>query len=167
MARIELKDNSSIKIDLDDRFIIIERESNSLKFILCNEDSKIVDRGILIQDAMHEKDINISLDDITKIVVGVTGISLIAMRNQSRRRSIVDAASLFSIISRKYTLKSFKAIGEHINKNHSTIVYHVSRAGDLLLYDKAFNLTLNKVENQIKDLIDNKESKRIELIEKL
>ena len=167
MARIELKDNSSIKIDLDDRFIIIDRENNSLKFILCDEDSKVTDRGLFIQDVMHEKDMNISLKEIAKIVTDVTSISLIAMRNQSRKRSLVDAASLFSIISRKYTLETFESIGEYINKNHSTIVYHVSRAGDLLLYDKAFNLTLNKVENQIKDLINDKENERLELIGKL
>ena len=162
MARIELKDNSSIKVELDDRFIIINRESNSLKFILCNEDSKIVDRGIFVQDAMHEKNMGISLEDISGIVSEVTGISLIAMKNPSRRRTLVDASTIYSMIARKYTEHPLRVIGEFISKNHSTVIYHIGRASDLFLYDKAFNLTVNKVENKIKDLMNQREFEKME-----
>jgi len=91
------------------------------------------------------------LDCIERVVVETLGYeNTNILKGKNRKREYVDARAIFSYISRKYNF-SLAGIGDHIKKDHTTIIHHIRKAGDLLETDPLFLNKYNKVIEKLKD----------------
>lgn len=68
---------------------------------------------------------------------------------KSRKRELIDAKKIYSLMCRKHTSAIFKTIGEEINQDHSTSLYQVSSGQNLLEYDRDFRLKYDAIDVQI------------------
>lgn len=74
--------------------------------------------------------------EIYKAVKEATGVEF---KNKLRYREMTDARKLFYYLCRKYTIMSFAQIGREVGKDHSTVVYGIRVAKNLLDVDESFN----------------------------
>jgi recombinational DNA repair protein RecR len=99
-----------------------------------------------------------NLNEIISVVSDVTGIDITA---NSRKRNIIYGRVIYYRIARDITSHSLSAIGEPLNKDHATVLWHLQNNFDVIkLYEpKYYNLYLvakdiayKKVIKQKKDI---------------
>lgn len=95
-----------------------------------------------------------TIEDVIKSVCGVD-----FLKDQSRRRHVVDARIIFSSLARSLTQQSLACIGKYMNKNHATVLHHARQADSLRFSDKSF---AEKYDECIKELDTLSEEKIME-----
>lgn len=76
-------------------------------------------------------------------------VSINEMRSASRKRTIVNARIIFSAILHELTNFSYTHIGQLINRDHATVLYHIRTCRQLIDTDKNFKAMYNEVKNSI------------------
>ena len=167
LTKVQIPDQST-KIDIiknatteenfhipDDVVFFLAKSSNDIKSLIKN----IV--RIKTYASLTKGDINISLvksiikdrrkadigiDEIKLIVAGYFNISVTDLISKKKKRSYAYPRQIAMYLSRKYTNRSFKAIGASFGqKDHSTVIYAVRRIEKY----KDLSDDIKKIENLI------------------
>jgi len=72
-----------------------------------------------------------------------------ALQSRSREQRIAFARQLAMFLCRKITGAPFESIGEHFNRDHSTIIHAYQLIGRRVRRDPAFRLFIEKLEGLI------------------
>lgn len=91
-----------------------------------------------------------ALGDIVKAVERQLTIQLSDLKGSSRARCFVDARATYCGIARLLTPFSLDVIGEHINRDHSTVINSIKQHNHLLKYNKGYADDFNAIINQLK-----------------
>ena len=89
------------------------------------------------------------ITSLTKAIQSVLNVTIDDMRSASRRRNIVNARFIFSTILYELTGFSYSHIGQLINRDHATVLYHIKTCRQLIDIDKYFKNMYNEVKNQL------------------
>ncbi|MBR2742385.1 MAG: chromosomal replication initiator protein DnaA [Clostridia bacterium] len=82
----------------------------------------------ILSDILDQtKNAPITIDDIIKAVTEFYSISEEDMQGVSRKANIVFARQLVMYLARRLTDMTFEQIGDVLGKNHSTVVYSISK----------------------------------------
>jgi chromosomal replication initiation ATPase DnaA len=98
------------------------------------------------------------VDEIKKIVIENTGITLVQLHDKTRVRNIAKARQLFQYLAYKYTSYSLSYVGRLLDTNydHSTILNSIYIINDILFlknrdrYYKTVNNTILQLEQKTK-----------------
>lgn len=89
------------------------------------------------------------ITSLTKAIQSVLNVTIDDMRSASRRRNIVNARFIFSKILHDITGFSYSHIGQLINRDHATVLYHIKTCRQLIDIDKYFKNMYNEVKKSI------------------
>lgn len=110
------------------------------------------DRLIVKDYLTNTSDVHI-FQRLLNIIQDVTGVTREQIIERNRKREIVDARKIISHIMRENTRIGYMALGRLMNQDHATTLYQNRSAGELLIYDPAFqkkyNLVILAFENQL------------------
>jgi hypothetical protein len=122
------------------------------------------------------------MTELSKIHNYVNASLKIEIKQNTRKRNIVDGRFLFFAIARETTDLSLERIGMYLNKDHASVIHGVNMFNDVLTLDKKFNTLYNvyindnwvepdagidEVISDLKQKISNLEVKNINLELKL
>jgi chromosomal replication initiator protein len=72
------------------------------------------------------------------------------VQGQSQKREVVVARQIFTLLCRKHTRLSLKAIGEHLNgRDHTTQIHSINTIIDLMQTDKAYRTYVIDIEEKL------------------
>lgn len=91
----------------------------------------------------------IPLEVITVHVASALHIAPDKLRSRSRKQHVAFARQVAMFMCRKLTSKSFPAIGEHFNRDHSTCIHAYQLIERRTERDAAFRLSIEKLERQL------------------
>lgn len=91
----------------------------------------------------------ISVENIQKLVADHFGIQVEDLKKKSRKREVVVARQLSMYFAKEFTSESLKNIGEHFDKDHSTVLYSHKAVRDLIDTDAGFKDTVDKLKRQV------------------
>jgi chromosomal replication initiator protein len=93
---------------------------------------------------------DIGIDEIKSITAGYFNISVTDLISKKKKRSYAYPRQIAMYLSRKYTDKSFKAIGASFGrKDHSTVIHAVRRIEKCNDQDERISDDIKKIENLI------------------
>lgn len=95
----------------------------------------------------------IELKEIMEIVCLVFGREEKEVNTKSRRRDLVTPRHVFCYLSKKYTDKILKEIGDYISKDHSSVYHSITSTENLMETDKRINDLVKKCEMKIEGTI--------------
>ncbi len=75
------------------------------------------------------------------------------LKNACRKRELVDARSIFTKIARAFCFK-LAAIGNYLNRDHSTIMHLEKKAEDLIKYDQNYLCIYVNIIEKLKEKYD-------------
>lgn len=105
----------------------------------------------IVREIASDRKVNLSIDDITKIVCEFLNVPENKVRDKTRKKEIVLARQLSMYFAKEYTKSSLKTIGLHFGgRDHSTVIHacnsiEVEMKDDLQLADLVSKLK-NKIE---------------------
>ena len=91
-------------------------------------------------------------EQIIYVVANQFGVSVNDIMSASRMRLFTEARHFAIYFIRKYTNKTLEQIGILLNRNHSTILYAIGVAEDLMQTNWDYKQSAEKIENKIKEL---------------
>lgn len=115
-------------------------------------DARINDRIIKFYPEENQDLKMFNLGDIEQIVVDCLELNNKpdVLRSKTRKRSVVDARTIFTYVARRYNFTVTK-IGKHMNRDHTTAIHHTQKAEDLFKTDPLFVEKYTKVINRINE----------------
>lgn len=87
------------------------------------------------------------MDLLRIIILQATGVDI---KDQSRKRGIVDVKRIFSTMARRKAKHTLEEIGDYLGRDHATIIHHIKTCDDLKQTDKEFNQKYLTIENILK-----------------
>ena len=92
----------------------------------------------------------VSVEYIQKTVCEFVGINTDLLKQNTRKREVVNARQISMYLAKKYTKNSLKEIGRHFgNKDHSTVIHSIQVVDNLLEVDKKFREDLEELKKRI------------------
>jgi chromosomal replication initiator protein len=91
----------------------------------------------------------ITVENIQKLVADHFGIQVGDLKKKSRKREVVVARQLSMYFAKEFTSESLKNIGEHFDKDHSTVLYSHKAVRDLIDTDAGFREIVDKLKRQV------------------
>lgn len=92
----------------------------------------------------------VSVEYIQKTVCEFIGISTELLKENTRKREVVNARQISMYLAKKYTKNSLKEIGRHFgNKDHSTVIHSIQVVENLLEVDKKFQEDMDELKKRI------------------
>lgn len=101
-------------------------------------------------------------NDLKKIKESVEAHFNVNLSARDRKRKVVDARTVYIHIAYRKTKKSLSAIGEYINRDHSTVLYHVGKFKDLMKTDRDFKRKFEEFMRLYADGFENLNVKSID-----
>ena len=89
------------------------------------------------------------------------------LSSKSRTRFLADKKKIYSRLAREKTFYSFQQIGDKIEKNHATIISHLTTSEMLLNYDKDFKRDYELCESKVPEFEAMKPASKSALLIKL
>lgn len=87
-------------------------------------------------------------DVLIEIVASAFDITIIEIKSQSTKLSIVKARQITAYVLFFYTSLTLKQIGYRINRNHATIIHSLKVVSDMITTkDKDYHELIQKIEN--------------------
>lgn len=74
------------------------------------------------------------------------GITSEQMKNLNRKREIVEARHIFSSLMTKHTKLSLEAIGNYVNRDHSTVIHSRNTIENLLPLERNLRRKYKEIE---------------------
>ena len=108
----------------------------------------------ILKDAIKTKKSS-DIDDIIKIVALNMGIKPSDITSKKRTKGISTSRQIAMYISKKYTSKTYKEIGEKFGgRDHSTVISSISNIEKLMLNDSNIKKLIEKIEREIESSKD-------------
>lgn len=105
----------------------------------------------IVREIASDRKVNLSIDDITKIVCEFLNVPENKVRDKTRKKEIVLARQLAMYFAKEYTKSSLKTIGLHFGgRDHSTVI-HACNSIEAEMKD---DLHLAEVVNKLKTRIE-------------
>lgn len=103
-----------------------------------------------VRDVSTNRQVNVSVELITKIVCEFYGIEENKLREKNRRKEIVLARQVAMYLSKQLTKSSLKTIGLHFGgRDHSTVIHAQTTIEQLINKDQKLRETLDTLKNKI------------------
>ncbi len=103
-----------------------------------------------VREISTNKQVNISIDYITKIVCEYFKVEENKVREKNRRKEVVLARQVAMFLSKQLTKSSLKTIGLHFGgRDHSTVIHAQTSVDDMIKSDFQLADTINMLKNKI------------------
>ncbi len=103
-----------------------------------------------VREISTNKQVNISIDYITKIVCEYFKVDENKVREKNRRKEVVLARQVAMFLSKQLTKSSLKTIGLHFGgRDHSTVIHAQTSIDDMIKEDFQLADTINMLKNKI------------------
>ncbi|MEG8946684.1 chromosomal replication initiator protein DnaA [Rosettibacter firmus] len=104
----------------------------------------------VVKEVSTNKQVNISIDYITKIVCEHFKVDENKVREKNRRKEVVIARQIAMYLSKLLTKSSLKTIGLHFGgRDHSTVIHAFNSVEDLIKSDNTIKETVEYLKNKI------------------
>jgi len=91
----------------------------------------------------------IKLNQILDCVAENFELDIQKILGPSQKREICEARFFFCLISRNLTARTLESIGNHINRDHCTVLHGIRKANDLIDIYPEMKSLYNKIINEI------------------
>jgi len=103
-----------------------------------------------VREVSTNKQVNISIELITKVVCEFFGIEENKLREKNRRKEIVVARQVAMYLSKLLTKSSLKTIGLHFGgRDHSTVIHSQTSIEQLIIKDQKTKEIIDSLKNKI------------------
>ncbi len=103
-----------------------------------------------IKDQLKEKQENVSIDDIVKIVSKELNVKLSDIKSKKRHKNVVNARRIVIYLARNLTPNSMPQIAVYFGmKDHSAISHSLRKIKDIIKNDENFKMLLEELSNKI------------------
>lgn len=103
-----------------------------------------------VREISTNKQINISIDYITKVVCEFYKVEENKVREKNRRKEVVQARQVAMYLSKQLTKSSLKTIGLHFGgRDHSTVIHAQTSVEEMIKQDTMVADTINSLKNKI------------------
>jgi len=103
-----------------------------------------------VREISTNRQVNISIDYITKIVCEYLKVDENKVREKNRRKEVVMARQIAMYLSKQLTKSSLKTIGLHFGgRDHSTVIHAQTTIEEAVKKDLKFADTVNSLKNKI------------------
>lgn len=103
-----------------------------------------------VKEISTKKELNISIDSITKIVCERFKVDENKVREKNRKKEVVLARQIAMYLSKKLTKASLKTIGLHFGgRDHSTVIHAFNSIEKLTSEDISLNETVSSLRNKL------------------
>lgn len=104
----------------------------------------------IVREIASDRKVNLSIDDITKIVCEFLNVPENKVRDKTRKKEIVLARQLSMYFAKEYTKSSLKTIGLHFGgRDHSTVIHACNSIEVELKNDLQLSELVSKLKNKI------------------
>lgn len=83
--------------------------------------------------------------EVKKTACSITNITLNELESRSRLRYIVDARRMVFSIAKDYLNMKLTHIAKRFNMNHASVIHHLKKHDDLIIYDIYYKDRFNKL----------------------
>ena len=105
----------------------------------------------VIQKFVNDVTVDISFQSILELVAEQFKIPIDLLNSKTRKRNVVVGRQLSMYLSKQYTGKSLKIIGEFFGgKDHSTVIYSCNAIKDMLETDPLFRDQVSEIERKLR-----------------
>lgn len=103
-----------------------------------------------VKEVSTNRQVNISIDYITKVVCEFFKVDENKVREKNRRKEVVLARQVAMYLSKLLTKSSLKTIGLHFGgRDHSTVIHAYTSIEQLLSFDDKLKETIDFLKNKI------------------
>jgi chromosomal replication initiator protein len=103
-----------------------------------------------VREVSTNKQVNISIDYITKIVCEFYNVEENKVREKNRRKEVVIARQVAMFLAKQLTKSSLKTIGLHFGgRDHSTVIHAYSSVEQMIKDDSKFHEVVSALKNKI------------------
>jgi chromosomal replication initiator protein len=103
-----------------------------------------------VREISTSRQVNISIDYITKVVCEFFTVDENKVREKNRKREVVAARQIAMYLSKKLTKASLKTIGLHFGgRDHSTVIHAYNCVNDSVAKDLKFKETVESLKSKI------------------
>lgn len=103
-----------------------------------------------VKEVSTNKQINISIDYITKVVCEFFGVEENKVREKNRRKEVVLARQVAMYLAKQLTKSSLKTIGLHFGgRDHSTVIHAQTSVEQMIKDDQRFEDVVISLKNKI------------------
>lgn len=104
----------------------------------------------IVREIASDRKLNLSIDDITKLVCEYLNVPENKVRDKTRKKEIVMARQLSMYFAKEFTKASLKTIGLHFGgRDHSTVIHACSSIEAALKDDSQLAEIVGKLKNKI------------------
>jgi len=94
----------------------------------------------------------ITIDEIARVVVEVTGDDIEEVKGPSRKMNLMDSRCIIAFEAKRHGY-SYPQIGAYLNRHHSTMINVVERYADYMAYQATFQELANLCAKSVSDFI--------------
>ncbi len=103
-----------------------------------------------IKDQLKEKQENITIDDIVKIVSKELNVKLSDIKSKKRNKNVVNARRIVIYLARNLTPNSMPQIAVYFGmKDHSAVSHSLRKINEIVQSDENFKMLLEELSNKI------------------
>lgn len=103
-----------------------------------------------VKEIATDRQVNISIDFITKTVCEYFGVQENKVREKNRKKEVVIARQVAMYLSKVLTQSSLKTIGLHFGgRDHSTVIHAFNSVEEDIKSNEQFKDTVNSIKNKI------------------
>lgn len=104
----------------------------------------------VLRDLIRETRINLTIEEIQRIICEYFNISEDLVRAKTRKREVVQARQVAMYISKQLTQHSLKTIGLHFGgRDHSTVIHSCQSVQNQMETDPKFRVILEEIRHMI------------------
>jgi len=117
---------------------------------MLNQDITLEFTKTAIKDQLKEKQENISIDDIVKIVSREMNVKPSDIKSKKRTRNVVNARRIVIYLARNLTPNSMPQIAQYVGmKDHTAISHAMKKIHEIIESDENFKVLLEEFSNKI------------------
>ncbi|MFH0736153.1 MAG: chromosomal replication initiator protein DnaA [bacterium] len=104
----------------------------------------------IVKDISTTRQVNVSIDQITKAVCDYLRVDENKVREKNRRKEVVQARQIAMYLSKIITKSSLKTIGLHFGgRDHSTVIHSFDCVNQLIQEDSNIKEVVESIKNKI------------------
>jgi len=104
----------------------------------------------VIKEQLAEKQANITIDDIVKLVSKELNVKLSDIKSKKRTRDVVNARRISIYLARNLTPNSMPQIAVYFGmRDHTAVSHAMKKIAEIIKSDENFNLQLEELSNKI------------------
>ena len=117
---------------------------------MLNQDITLEFTKTAIKDQLKEKQENISIDDIVKIISKEMNVKPSDIKSKKRTRNVVNARRIVIYLARNLTPNSMPQIAQYVGmKDHTAISHAMKKINEIIENDENFKVLLEEFSNKI------------------